>query len=48
MNTDAERPRRLYTTGPGQARDLTTGRGVRLGVPIEVAPLSTVVLYLDD
>ncbi|MDP4503291.1 carbohydrate binding domain-containing protein [Nonomuraea turcica] len=48
MNTDGERTRRLYTTGPGTARDLGTGRQVRLGGSIEVEPLSTVVLYLED
>ncbi|MEW1837709.1 hypothetical protein AB0392_07125 [Nonomuraea angiospora] len=48
MNTSEDRPRRLHTTGPGHARDLVTGRRVRLGAPIEVAPLSTVVLFLED
>ncbi|MBE1593465.1 hypothetical protein H4W80_011723 [Nonomuraea angiospora] len=31
-----------------RSRDLVTGRRVRLGAPTEVAPLSTVVLFLED
>lgn len=46
MNT-SDRARRLFTHGSGWARELVSGRRVRLGGPIDVAPLSTVVLYLE-
>ncbi|MEV4115680.1 hypothetical protein [Nonomuraea sp. NPDC049695] len=48
MNTSEDRSRTLHVTGSGHARNLVTGRRVPLGRPIEVGPLSTVVLYLED
>ncbi|MFI7633288.1 hypothetical protein [Nonomuraea sp. NPDC049400] len=43
-----DRTRTLHVSGSSHARNLVTGRRVPLGRPIEVGPLSTVVLYLED